>query len=69
MPLRIVRIHFAFSNSIPNFNKALPNVLPLNKGIRLKYSAINGNKGSVVFDIIYGIYTITVSIISDSYCI
>ena len=54
-PLKTVRIRFAFSNIRPNFSKALPNVLPLNKGIKLKYMAKNSENGSDVLDIIYGI--------------
>lgn len=54
-PLKIVRIHFAFSNTRPNFSKALPNVFPFNKGIKLKYKAKNVEKGSDVLDMIYGI--------------
>ena len=54
-PLKIVRICFAFSNTRPNFSKALPNVLPFNKGIKLKYMAKNSENGSDVLDMIYGI--------------
>lgn len=43
-PLKIVRIYFAFSNSKPNFKKALPNVFPFNKGSKLKYRVENTKK-------------------------
>ena len=54
-PLKTVRLRFAFSNTRPNFSKALPNVFPFNKGIKLKYKAKNVEKGSDVLDMIYGI--------------
>ena len=52
-PLKIVRIYFAFSNSKANFKKALPNVLPFNKGSKLKYRAENAKKGSAALDMMY----------------
>ena len=64
-PLKIVRIYFAFSNSKANFKKALPNVLPFNKGIKLKYRAENTKKGSAALDMMYGIKTINASISRD----